>query len=115
MARRITGGVVGSTAVADIFSYITVTAPTYTTTVGELLWIDTTSNAITVTLPPNPSEGATIRFVDVSRNFDVNALTIDRNSRLIQGDADNMTVNTPGAAFDLVYYNETFGWRIFSI
>lgn len=115
MARRITGGVVGSTAVADIFSYITVTAPTYTATVGELLWINTTGNAITVTLPATASEGATIRFVDVAKNFNVNALTIDRNGRLIQGDADNMLVNIEGAAFDLVYYNDTFGWRIFSV
>lgn len=115
MARRITGGVVGSTAVADIFSYITVTTPTYNATVGELLWINTTSNAITVTLPTNLSEGATIRFVDVAKNFNVNALTIARNSRLIQSDAENMTVNVEGASFDLVYYNDTFGWRIFSI
>jgi hypothetical protein len=31
------------------------------------------------------------------------------------GAADNLTVSTEGAAFDLIYYNATFGWRIFTI
>jgi len=31
------------------------------------------------------------------------------------GAADNLTVNTEGAAFNLVYYNATYGWRILTV
>jgi hypothetical protein len=115
MPRRITGGTTTTTFLADIFAYVTVASPTYTAAAGELLWLNTSSNAITVTLPGNPQEGDTIRFVDVAKTFDSNALTVNRNGRLIQGDAENLTVNTESASFELVYYNSVYGWRIFSI
>jgi hypothetical protein len=114
MPRRITGGTVGTLFLADIFTYVTVTGA-HTATAGELLWINTTSAAITVTLPANPQQGDTIRFVDVAKTFDTNNLTVARNGKLIQGDAENLTVATESAAFDLVFYNNTYGWRIFSI
>lgn len=82
---------------------------------SQLLWINTSSTGITVTLPANPSKGDTIRFVDVANTFDTNNLTIARNGLPIMGGAADLTVNTEGAAFDLVYYDATQGWRIFTI
>jgi hypothetical protein len=70
---------------------------------------------VTITLPGSPLKGDTIRFVDVARTFNARNLTVARNSQPIQGDAADLTVNTNGAAFDLIYYNATYGWRIFSI
>jgi hypothetical protein len=81
----------------------------------ETNWINTASGGITVTLPASPSKGDRIRFFDVAKTFDSNALTVGRNGQVIQGDAADMTVNTEGAAFELVYYNASFGWRIFTI
>lgn len=78
-------------------------------------FINTTSGGVTATLPANPSTGDTIRFLDVARTFQTNALTVNRNGQRIQGDLDNLTVNTQGAAFELIFSNTTFGWRIFSI
>ena len=61
-------------------------------------------------------KGDTIRFLDLRKTFDSNALTIARASgQEIQGDAANMTVTTEGAAFDLIWHGTTYGWRIFSI
>jgi hypothetical protein len=31
------------------------------------------------------------------------------------GAAEDMTVNTEGAAFDLIFYDITQGWRVFTI
>lgn len=81
----------------------------------ECNWVNTASGAITVTLPASPAKGDRIRFFDVAKTFDSNNLTIARNGQSIQGDAANMTVSTEGAAFELCYYNATYGWRIFTI
>lgn len=86
-----------------------------TTAAFETNWCNTASGAFTVTLPASPAKGERIRFFDVANTFDSNALTVGRNGQRIQGDAANMTVGTEGAAFELVYYNSTYGWRIFTI
>jgi hypothetical protein len=78
-------------------------------------FVNTSSGGVTATLPASPSTGDSIRFFDVAKTFDTNNLTIARNGELIQGDAANMTVNSESAAFELVYSNSTYGWRIFSI
>ena len=88
---------------------------TYTASAFELLWCNTSGGGFTVTLPSSPSKGDVIRFVDVANTFDSSNLTIARNGKLIGGLAENMTVNTEGAAFDLIFYNDTYGWRIFTV
>lgn len=82
---------------------------------GDFCWVSTSSSAVTITLPGSPLKGDTIRFVDVARTFNARNLTVARNGNPIQGDAADLTVNTNGAAFDLIFYNATYGWRIFSI
>ncbi|MBO58167.1 MAG: hypothetical protein CMA77_04135 [Euryarchaeota archaeon] len=81
----------------------------------QQLFADTSGGAFTVTLPAAPVKGDSIRIFDVKKNFDSNALTIDRNGNPIMGDAANMTVNTEGAAFEMVFYDGTEGWRIITI
>ena len=88
---------------------------TYSANSGEQLFCDTNGGGFTITLPGSPATGDVIRFYDLRKTFDSNALTIGRNGRLIQGDAANMTVNSEGAAFDLVYSGNSYGWRIFTV
>lgn len=78
-------------------------------------FVDTSSSAVTATLPASPAIGDSIRFYDVASNFNTNALTVARNGKVIQGDAENLTVDSINAAFELVFSNDTYGWRIFSI
>ena len=68
-----------------------------------------------MTLPASPDLGDTIRFFDIAKTFDTNALTVARNGKPIQGDTADLTVSTEGAAFELSYSGSTFGWRIFTI
>ena len=65
----------------------------------------------TVTLPSSPAMGDRVRFFLVSGS----AMTVGRNGKLINGDAANLTVTTEDAAFEMVFYNNTYGWRIFTI
>ena len=88
---------------------------TYSAHSGEQLFVDTNGGAYTITLPGSPATGDVIRFFDVRKTFDSNALTIGRNGKLIQGDASDMTVNSEGAAFDLVYSGDSYGWRIMTV
>jgi hypothetical protein len=58
----------------------------YTTAeAGKGIWIDTTSNACTLTLPGSASVGDQIVFTDYARNWGTNAVTINLNSEKFQG------------------------------
>jgi Ubiquitin-activating enzyme E1 FCCH domain len=84
----------------------------YTAVAGDRLMINTSAGSVTVTLPASPVLGDTVRFIDAAGTFDFNAMSIDRNGQAIMGDNDDLTVNTRNAAFTLVYYNATYGWRL---
>jgi hypothetical protein len=113
MARKITSGSTGTTlafntANVDVTANIQAVA-------GGIYWCNTTAGPITLTLPPSPSTGDSIEIYDIANAFDTNALTVARNAQLIMGTAEDMTVTTEGAAFTLVYYNVTYGWRILTV
>jgi hypothetical protein len=77
---------------------------------GAQLLVDTSSAAVTVTLPASPSAGDEVSFIDSKYTFDTNNLTVNRNSEKIVNDASDLTVAVEGAAFTLVYANSSIGW-----
>ena len=81
----------------------------------QAYFVDTTAGFIAATLPLNPTMGDTIRFFDLAGTFDTNPLVVVRNGELIMGDNTDMQVNTVNAAFDIVYSNSTYGWRIITV
>lgn len=88
---------------------------TTTAVASRYYFVNTSGGAVTLTLPASPTMGDTVRVLDATSSFGTNNLTIGRNGNKIQGDAADMTVSTTDAAFDLVYYNATYGWRLFSV
>jgi hypothetical protein len=74
--------------------------------------MNTTSGAITLTLPGSPTLGDEISFVDYAGTFDTNNLTIARNGKNINGAASDLTVATERAANTLVYSDTTQGWLL---
>jgi hypothetical protein len=84
----------------------------FTAVAGEGYFINTTSGAITMTLPTSPSLGDFVSVIDYAGTFDTNNLTVGRNSQPIQGVAADLTVATERAGFTLVYTDGTQGWLL---
>ena len=79
---------------------------------GEGYFVNTTSGAITMTLPGSASQGDEVSIIDYAGTFDTNNLTVGRNSHNIQGSAADLTVSTERAGFTLVYVDATQGWLL---
>ncbi len=79
---------------------------------GAGYFLNTTSGAITLTLPGSPTIGDEVSFVDYAGTFDSNALTIGRNGKKINGATADLTVSTERAANTLVYTDTTQGWLL---
>ena len=89
-----------------------VTASTVTVEAAKGYFINTTSNACTITLPSSAEAGDQIILIDYARNWGTNAITIDSNGLNFQGEPDTYTVDydTAGQSLNLVYSDATTGW-----
>ena len=83
-----------------------------TVTAKNGYFINTSSAAITATLPASPTLGDFISFIDYSGTFDTNNLTIARNGKPIQGVAEDLTVSVERAGLTLVFTDNTQGWLL---
>jgi len=83
----------------------------FTAVAGEGYWINTTSAAVTMTLPASASVGDTIEIVDYARTWGTNNVTINQNSLNFQGNTSpNPEYNTDGQHVRIVYSGATQGW-----
>jgi hypothetical protein len=78
---------------------------------GKRYFVDTTS-ARTLTLPASPTLADTIEIYDASGAAATNNITVNSNSGKINGTVQDLTVDTNGAAFSLVYTGSTYGWVV---
>ena len=91
-----------------------VTGATQTAVAGNGYFIDTTSNACTVTLPAG-TLGDEVSLIDYAGTFDTNGLTVTPASgEKIQGEAADVTLTSgvERAAFTLAYSGATQGWLL---
>ncbi len=95
---------------SDIAWQSSVKTGDFTAVSGEGYFVDTSSGAITATLPSSPSSGDFVAFKDYAANFATNNLTIARNSSNIQGAAVDSKLDTNRASVVLVYVDSTEGW-----
>src|SRR6056300_1286867 len=88
-----------------------VTGTTLSAVAENGYWIDTTSNACTVTLPASASVGDIIEFAEYARTWATNNITINQNSLNYQGNTSpNPTLSTTGQHLKIVYSGATQGW-----
>jgi len=88
-----------------------VTGSTHTASAGQGIWINTTSNACTLTLPGSPSVGDELVFSDFARTWGTNAVTLNLNSSKFQGNTTPVPVyDTDRETVHIVYSGSTQGW-----
>jgi hypothetical protein len=89
------------------------TGATFTAVNGEGYFVNTTSNAITMTMPSG-SAGAIVSIQDYNKTFDSNNLTITPASgeKINGGVADgDLIISTEGQGLTFVYVDATVGWK----
>jgi len=88
-----------------------VTGATHTASANQGIWINTTSNACTLTLPGSPSVGDQLIFSDFARTWGSNAVTLSLNGSKFQGFTSPAPVyDTTGETVHIVYSGSTQGW-----
>jgi len=101
-----------ATAIGNMSGYVSwsVISSDTTATDGQGYMVDTSSAAVTVTMPASPGEGDKVWIVDLAGTFGKNNLTVARNGKKIMALEEDMTVNENHVGFGLVYSNSTYGW-----
>jgi hypothetical protein len=82
----------------------------FTAVSGTGYFVNTTSGAVTMTLPATPSAGDIVSVKDYAGTFATNNLTIARNGSNLDGNAGDKVVSTDFQNFTMVYVDGTQGW-----
>jgi len=101
-----------SNVVDQIVQWQSVKTGNFTAVAGEGYFVNTTSGAITVTLPASPKIGDTITINDYASTFATNNVTINPNGNKIEAFTGNGVLSTNDQTHTLVYTDSTQGWKI---
>src|SRR6056300_1701816 len=81
----------------------------FTAVAGEGYFVNTTSAAITVTLPSSPSAGDEVSIVDYDGTADTNNITITSSDN-INGSSNDVKIDYERGGVSMVYVDATQGW-----
>lgn len=83
----------------------------YTAAAGEWVLVDTSSIAITVTLPLNPEDKAQVKVTDWANNAAIKNITVARNGETIVGDAEDFTIDQNMGGAEFAYDGTGTDWK----
>jgi hypothetical protein len=75
-------------------------------------YVDTTTGAITITLPASPITGQQISIVDYAKTFHNNFVTLNRNGNKIENITEDYVLFGKGTDITLTYSGAATGWVI---
>jgi len=88
----------------------TVQTGNFTAVAGNSYPVNTTSGAVTVTLPASPTAGQAVQITDYAGTFATNACTVARNGSNINGLSLNIALGLSRESVAFVYIDSTQGW-----
>src|SRR6056300_538900 len=91
---------------------LTAKTSAFTAVSGEGYLVDTSSAAVTVTLPDTPSAGDEIIIVDYASNAGTNNITLDPGTLNLRGATDDLVLSTNNQTARLLYSGATKGWLV---
>ena len=83
----------------------------FTAVSGNGYFVNTTSGAITVTMPASPSAGDIVGIKDYAGTFSTNNVTVGRNGSNFDGAASDPVLSTDQLSVFFVYVDGTQGWK----
>ena len=101
---------IGVSGISGGLSWQSVQTANVTAVAGNAYPVDTTSGAITVTLPASPSAGNIVQIADYAGTFATNYCTINPNGNKINSLNLNAFINTSRVSVSLVYVDSIQGW-----
>ena len=114
LAEGVSSTGVLSAAFGGALAWQSVQTGNFTAVAGNSYLVNTTSGAVTVTLPASPTAGQSVQVSDYAGTFATNACTIARNGSNIGGQAINSTLNVARESIAFVYADSTQGWVAYS-
>jgi hypothetical protein len=100
---------IASTASGGTEWQTTAKTAAFTAVAGEGYFVNTTSAAITVTLPSSPSAGDEVSIVDYAGTADTNNITITSSDN-INGSSNDVLIDYERGGVSMVYVDATQGW-----
>jgi hypothetical protein len=91
-----------------------VQAANFTAAAGNAYWVNTTSGAITVTLPASPSLGQIVQITDYAGTWATNNVTVAPNGSNINSAAADVVLAVRRQSTAFVYSDATQGWVAYS-
>lgn len=95
-------------------SWQSVQTGNFTAVSGNGYPVNTTSGAVTVTLPASPSAGNYVQLTDYAGTWATNNVTVGRNSSNINGVAADVVLAIRRESIAFVYIDATQGWVAYS-
>lgn len=85
----------------------------YSALVNDLVRVNSSGGAFTVTLPSTPLDGSVVSFLDITNSCAANPVLIAvGGSYTVEGDATGISMNINGAYVQLIYNSLTTNWKL---
>lgn len=81
--------------------------------VNTIYCVDTSGGTLNMTLPPTPTTGNEVVFMDCKGTFTANNFVVLNNGNLLMSLNENMIVATGNAGATLVFAGAPYGWRMY--